>query len=452
MNSQRIVTQKTEYTKNPVVVDKSIESLLKRWLDCGMLQLSDVMNSGEEDIMRTVLDNVHRYEISRLADGRYYTYVPDETKPKGRRQVRKKSLTGMYKFLIGFYGLTGQEFCDKTFGDLFAEWVEYKKKFIGAPNAKKSLSPSTICRYERDYSRYVKGTDLDSFCILDITTTIMETFILQMIESHEMNDRCAGNIFGYLNQAFEYARRSKYLTENPMDLIDKKLLLSRCVNPPEKGDEERILTKTEIRDLQKAISDHQAKIPGYMPDYAIRLAMFTGMRIGELAALKWSCIDDVYIHIDFSEHRLDYSGRKSDVVVGEPKNRKHRLIPVTKDIRSLLEEIRNASVCYDENGFVFTNDLGERCTARIIGNAATKRFNEAGISHGSIHRIRRTVSSMLNQVLPQKDVSALLGHTETVNEMYYNYSTADTKEKANALSHLSSNIIHLTGIPKRKKA
>jgi integrase len=280
----------------------------------------------------------------------------------------------------------------------------------------------------------------------------METFILQMIEKHAMNDRCAGNVFGYLNQAFEYGRRSKYLTENPMDLIDKKLLLSRCINPPEKGDEERILTKAEIRALQKAISDHQSKIPGYMPDYAIRLALFTGMRIGELAALKWSCVDDMYIHIDFSEHRLDYNGRRSDIVVGEPKSRKHRLIPITKDIRSLLDEIRSASIHYDENGCVFTNEFGDRCTAGIIGNATTKRFKEAGIAHGSIHRIRRTVSSMLNQFLPQKDVSALLGHTETVNEMYYNYSTADTKEKASALSQLSSNIIHLTNFPQRKKA
>ena len=166
--------------------------------------------------------------------------------------------------------------------------------------------------------------------------------------------------------------------------------------------------------------------------------------LGELAALKWSCIDDLFIRIDFSEHRLDFENKKSEFVVGEPKNRKHRKIPLTKDIRALVREIR-AVKPVDENGFVFTNASGERYLARAIGDATTKRFKEAGIEHGSIHRIRRTVSSMLNQFLPQKDVAALLGHTETVNEMYYNFSTADTAEKKKALSHLSSVILTKVG-------
>ena len=59
MSCKRIVTAKTEYAKNRAVCDKSVDSLLKRWLACGMLQISDVMNSGKEDILRTILDNVH---------------------------------------------------------------------------------------------------------------------------------------------------------------------------------------------------------------------------------------------------------------------------------------------------------------------------------------------------------------------------------------------------------
>lgn len=52
---------------------------------------------------------------------------------------------------------------------------------------------------------------------------------------------------------------------------------------------------------------------------------------------------------------------------------------------------------------------------------------------------------MLNQVLPQKDVAALLGHTEKVNEMYYNYSTADMKAKKEALSRLSLEVLTKAG-------
>ena len=47
------------------------------------------------------------------------------------------------------------------------------------------------------------------------------------------------------------------------------------------------------------------------------------------------------------------------------------------------------------------------------------------------------MSSILNQNLPQKVVAEMLGHTETVNEMCYNYSIAEISEKANELSRLS---------------
>ena len=94
----------------------------------------------------------------------------------------------------------------------------------------------------------------------------------------------------------------------------------------------------------------------------------------------------------------------------------------------------------DNHVFVDQNGVESVVVNRGDGYAIA-RFKEAGIDHGSIHRIRRTVSSMLNQVLPQKDVAALLGHTEKVNEMYYNYSTADVKAKKEALSRLSLEVL-----------
>ena len=124
----------------------------------------------------------------------------------------------------------------------------------------------------------------------------------------------------------------------------------------------------------------------------------------------------------------------------EPKNKKHRKIPLTKDIRDLLAEIKEARPVSD-SGFLFINEKGKRYTAAQIGCATKRRFNAVGIKNGSIHRIRRTVSSMLNQVLPQKAVSNLLGHSEKVNEMHYNYSTADTREKIAALNTLSEKIL-----------
>ena len=198
---------------------------------------------------------------------------------------------------------------------------------------------------------------------------------------------------GYFNQAFFYAYKARYISSNPMDLVDKDRLLANCTLPPEKPDEDVALTTDEFRKLLKAVKIHEEKYPSYMPDYAIELAILTGMRRGELAALKKCCIDDIYLHIDYSEHRLDYKDRPSEYVVGEPKNRKHRKIPISKEIRALLKRIEALGAANDE-GYVFADPEGNRYTASQIGNAAYRRCLEAGIKNGSIHRIRKTVSRM----------------------------------------------------------
>lgn len=65
-----------------------------------------------------------------------------------------------------------------------------------------------------------------------------------------------------------------------------------------------------------------------------------------------------------------------------------------------------------------------------------RRAREAGIKKTSIHGIRRTVSSSLNKILPQKAVASMLGHLETTNERFYNYDIHDDEEKILALSTL----------------
>ena len=223
--SLSVSSEKRVYNKNSFNKDLNFTSVLKNALSCGMIQFDDVMNSSKEDIMKTILDNYHKYKITapKKPSGRFITYVPDKTKPNGLRQVRKATMSDMFKYLITFYGLENSVATDMTFGDIFKEWVKYKKQFIGARNSKKGLSPSTITRYTIDYEKYVSGSDFESLSLLAITSPILESFFLQIIEEHNMNDQTASNIFGYFNQAFDYARRSKYISENPMDDIDKQL-------------------------------------------------------------------------------------------------------------------------------------------------------------------------------------------------------------------------------------
>ena len=378
--------------------------------------------------------NVEEAFAMFAGDGMYYTYVPDVTKPHGRRQIRKNSRRELDRFLVEFYKETQET--GISFGTLYAQWVEYKKMFISASNKSRGLSPSTIRRFERDYDKYLDGTELSKTPIRLVTSVFLESQIIEIIREHSMKERCAGNVIGYIGQAFKYARRSRLLDENPMEFIDKRMILAMCDYVPPKEDAERILSIPEMQKLKEAVLKQEKKHPKYMPNYAIELAMMTGMRAGELTALQWSCIRNGMINIEFSEHRLDYKGRVSELVIGEPKNGKHRTIPVTDEIQMFFDKLMELPT-YDPDGFLFTREDGNRCTGHDVGCAVSRRAQEAGIPNTSIHEIRRTVSSMLRTILPVRSVANMLGHLETTNELYYNYDITEKEEKKRALSSLS---------------
>lgn len=135
-----------------------------------------------------------------------------------------------------------------------------------------------------------------------------------------------------------------------------------------------------------------------------------------------------------AERRFDYDDHY-EFVIGESKNRKHRHIPITEDIRLLLDQVRSLGM--DGDGWVFVNRDGKRHTGHDISCAVDRRAKASGLEKSSTHEIRRTVSLYLNTVLDRRTVANLLGHLPETNEKYYDYDISSTEDKLNALSKLA---------------
>ena len=146
---------KVKYRNNLNEINNDINNdIIQYFINYGIISLGDIRNLEMEDLMDKILRKVHKYSIKQLNDGRWTTYISDSSRPNGRRQVRKKTKTELNCFLLEFYHLTSSGSI-MTYNELFSEWVNYKKQFVSAKNRKRSLSPSTIRRYERDYSNYI---------------------------------------------------------------------------------------------------------------------------------------------------------------------------------------------------------------------------------------------------------------------------------------------------------
>ena len=401
-----ITMQRTRYKTNLQEKD-----LINIFVKRGIITIGDVMGATEASIMKKMIDKIHQYAISKTTDGRFVTMVKDDSRSGGRRQIRRKTEKDMYLFLAEFYGVGDPQKSVMTIEVLYKEWVEYKRQFVDAKNRKKALSPSTIRRYERDYDNYIAKSRLAKEPVTRINPINLTNYLLALIKDNHLKEKNASNIIGYISMMFEYAYRSQYIKNNPAALLDRDMLLSMFL-------------------------EHEKKYPHYMPSYAIELAMLTGMRVGEIAALSWSAIDEKYICVTQAERRLDYSDRTSEIIIGKPKNGKIRRIPLTPEMKELFQKIR-ALGHPDREGFVFTEESGKRCKAHNISCAIARRCVDAGIEGKPIHGVRRTVSSMLRKILPASTVANMLGYLEATNDQFYNYDYTDDLEKLRGLESVT---------------
>ncbi len=320
-----------------------------------------------------------------------------------------------------------------TFGDLYQEWLDYKQGQVGLNEGQ--LSQSTHRRYQRDYERYIKGTSFDQKLITCITPIDIETFLKSMVTTHNLTKRCLTNIMGYLRGAMMYACKKELLTSNPCSFVELSSIKGFC-KVIVKKDSERILSNEDMTKLIATLHKKQNEDELYIQNYAIELATMCGMRVGELASLKWECVQDDVLKIDYSEHRLDFDDKPCEYYVGEPKNRKHREFPMTKAMKNLFERIREVHKKYGiSSEFVFANKEG-RVNSHSITCAMTRRCIDANIEVKSIHAIRRTISSHLRTILPIASVANLLGHLEETNEKHYNYDVLTQKIKLECVTQM----------------
>ena len=321
-----------------------------------------------------------------------------------------------------------------TFAKLYSEWLDYKEEQVGTHQGQ--LSSSTFRRYQRDYDRYIKGTAFDDMLVKSITAVKIEQFLKSMVVNHYLTKRCLTNIFGYIKGAFFYARKQELLDKNPCELVDIAPIKGAC-KVIVKNDEDRVLSNNDMIKLIDTLHEKQISDELYIQNYAIELATLTGMRVGELAGLKWECVKAKVLRIDYSEHRLDYDDKPCEYYIGEPKNRKHRTFPMSDEMKKLFKRIKTVQKKYGiSSEFVFANKEG-RVNSHTISCAMNRRCKDAGIDTRSIHAIRRTVSSHLRAVLPVATVANLLGHLDETNDKYYNYDITTDDVKISCLKEMN---------------
>jgi len=367
-------------------------------------------------------------------DQRWTTRVPDKSKADGRRVIRKQTREEVENELIKFY--MEQESSAKrakisttiTLSALFPHWIEYAAK---RPN----IASETLRKYRTDFKRFIADSDFGKMKVRKIDYIDIEEFLIAEIQHLHLRKKAVGNLFGYLKSVFSFAMRQRIIQSNPCDLVDMKNVRPYCDNTT-KPDAERVLSDDEVSALLHRIHEHQAEYPLYMADYAIEICIYAGLRVGEVSALSWNCVESGELHIRQSEHRIDHEDRASTYEIGATKNGKERRIPISDELQAVLDRIRTLQETYGIHSDYIIADTEGRVIAPTISKAMYRRGAEANIKAKSIHALRRTVSSKLNAILPSATVALIMGHTEEVNKNHYNYDIVELQVKKDAMAQI----------------
>jgi len=275
---------------------------------------------------------------------------------------------------------------------------------------KTKLRPNTRALYERTIRLHLKPL-LGARKLADLTPLIIQDAYNKFIVKKPKQRTLEIMHSDILRPALDYALKYSIITRNPAELVDLPQVPTT--------------TNDEDTDLQvwneTQVSSFMVVVAGHRNENLYRLALTTGMRIGEICGLQWTDVDwlDSTIRVQRQVTRHP-SGRGWSFAAPKTKNAR-RLIKIgpnlldalrrQQDLITLARKIAKAR--WSENDLVFPSTVGNPQHPDIVRPQFQRLSAAAGNPIIRIHDMRHTAATiMLHNGIPLIQVSTILGHAK----------------------------------------
>lgn len=380
---------------------------------------SDKINNGSE--FDGVLDKIiqmtrkeilaqHPYKIWQGKDGRWRTYLCDKD---GRRVlIAKSTLKKIEDSIIEHY-----EKQVPTISTVFDEWITFKLQTH-------SIAKNTADRYQNDFDTHFRNSNLINKPISEIDNDDIENFIDELLK-HNMTQKAFSNARTVLFGIFRYAKKRKLTKMSITSVVNDIEISRKSFKRTVKRREEQIFSMEEI----KAILDYCDQNPT-IPNLAVSVATRTGVRIGELATIKFPDVGQNRVHIQRTEIKYkDENGKTVWEVREMPKTEAgDRFVYVTDKVMETIHQLRllphETDYIFEVNGHWMQSFYYDRALRRIC--------KALHIPVRSMHKLRRTYgTTLINSHLEDSLVTSQMGHTsiDTTKKYYYYDNIEDDYKK-----------------------
>lgn len=308
----------------------------------------------------------------------------------------------------------------RTFESLSSEWLELQHP---------KLKASSYAKYANLLKSYLNpsfgNSPIESISRNEVVRFSRDMLKNGGVKGKGLAPKTVNSIISVLKNVLDFAEKEREISVTDIGNVSVRQQQKPMM----------ILSRNE----QAILSDYLRSDPNPC-HLGILLCLYTGMRIGEICALKWEdiFIDEQYLFVHQSMQRIQTSGesgRKTKVVIQTPKSDcSIRKIPIPDEVLQLLIPLKK-----QDEAFLLTGTVQDFIEPRCMENQFKMVTNACGISNINFHALRHTFATRCVELgFDIKSLSEILGHASvniTLNR-YVHPSMELKQENMNRLSAL----------------